>query len=141
MLGDAVERRLARLRSGGEVGDAWLRRLERQLRAALEFFGTGRLLHSITSREFKRYRRWLSGRSNGRGGHLSEATVEGYMKSLRGVLGRDGLGRRVLRGRRVTTRPGAAAYPTPLERRLRRARRAEREGSALPLGPPDGAGM
>lgn len=66
----------------GKFTFQWLETSELHLRAAVDFFGAGRDVGSISVRDVQRFSGWLASRDNGRGSKLSPASQRKYLNSL-----------------------------------------------------------
>lgn len=73
---------LVRKVKGGKVTARWLEQTERQLAAAIEFFGENRALDSIDVDHVEKFVEYLELRSNGRGSTLSLGSQRHYLNSL-----------------------------------------------------------
>jgi len=73
---------LVKKAKGGKVTTRWLEQTERQLEAAVEFFGEHRTLASIEVADVESYVEYLDARSNGRGGTLGLGSQRHYLNSL-----------------------------------------------------------
>lgn len=96
----------------GRVTDQWLATTEKQLGAAVEFFGAERDVASIGVEDVQAFAHWLAGQPNGRGGTLSEGSQRHYLNCLSNLF-RRAQGEGVIRG----VNPVMALMEKPTARR------------------------
>jgi len=81
MLGPFAERHLVEKRKAGAVTSRWLKVAQLHLERAVEYFGTGRTLHTLRVSEVRGYVEHLRGLKTKRG-TMSDSTIRKHLNSL-----------------------------------------------------------
>lgn len=105
-LADFSRYHLERKAESSEVTTRWIEESEQRLKRAIEFFGSGRELHSIAPRDVQDWVTHLS-KMKGRGRGVSKATIRHHLNGLSNLF------RRAVSEGYVTMNPVAALIDKP----------------------------
>ncbi len=81
-LASYAEHHLRKKAQEGEVAEGWLTTTQGHLETAVQYFGAGRDLSSITPQDAEAYTAFLKTLPNGRGGTIKNGTVRKYLNGL-----------------------------------------------------------
>lgn len=87
-LAEFASRHLVQKAISQRFTEKWLQETEHRLRLAVEYFGTDRVLDSISVKDVQGLSNWLQRRPNQRGGTLSPGTVRHHLNALSNLFRR-----------------------------------------------------